>query len=162
MQVKRLKLSGELRKIKKRASILGMILSILLMLIYGFFNTLLGLIASVIIIVLMGVLFPELIEKTMVKNLRRQVSMPNMDHAIGKAEFKIDDYSLVRKMNYSLLEFRWDGIIRVSEDEKHYYFFLSRIQPLFIPKKPAGLSHTEQLKLENKIEQTRRRIKLEH
>ncbi|WP_404406317.1 YcxB family protein [Jeotgalibacillus malaysiensis] len=65
-------------------------------------------------------------------------------------------------MQYSTIAFDWDGIIRIGEDQRNYYLFMSRAQILFLPKHPDGLSETDQLRFENLIGRVRKRIREEY
>ncbi|MDZ5710695.1 YcxB family protein [Jeotgalibacillus haloalkalitolerans] len=162
MQVKLQTLTGDLNNLKKRSTISLMLIVIILSWTFDLFSSLFGGIAAVLMIIAAGLIMPNLLEKTAVKNFNKQLSGRNMENSLGTVEFEVNEEGIIRKMQYSTLAFDWDGVIRIGEDDRNYYLFLSRTHVLFFPKQPEGLSEADQLRFESLIGQVRKRIREEY
>ncbi len=162
MQLKRLSHTGELDSYKKRFTLIILLLVIILSFTLNLFSSFLGAIVGMLLIILTGIFVPPALEKTTVKSIRKQFEGRNMENSVGSVEFELDEAGIIRKMQYSTIAFDWDGVIRIGEDQRNYYLFLSRAQILFLPKHPDGLSETDQMRLEDLIGRVRKRIREEY
>lgn len=162
MQRKRLILNGDLNSIKKRSTLSSLLIVIILSFTLDLFSSFIGVIMGILLIILTGVFVPPTVERTTMKSIQKQFDGKNMENSIGSVEFQLDEAGVIRKMQYSTLAFDWDGVIRIGEDQRNYYLFLSKAQVLFLPKHPDGLTETDQLRLEDLIGRVRKRIREEY
>jgi len=67
-------------------------------------------------------------------------------HLLEKTKLTIDHQGLIDRNSKTELKISWDGVVKIMENKKYYYLFISSIQAIIIPKN--CISAEEKMQLE--------------
>lgn len=104
-------------------------------------------------------LFPFLYQKIAMTFYKRQIEKNSYSHILGSCEMSFSDDGIDRLINGETKHFSWNSFKNVREDQNRYYFYISDLQAVLLPKTPDHLTTTERKKYTAYIETCINQIK---
>lgn len=115
--------------------------------------SLVTIVTSLIITIVYFTISPIFYAKIAFFKLKKQMQRIDYSHVLGTCEMTFSDTGINRDLKGETTHFDWDQFEKWQEDGHHYFFYVSDLQGLIIPKDPDGMNGEEKAAYHDLIQQ---------
>ncbi|HLR67937.1 MAG TPA: YcxB family protein [Virgibacillus sp.] len=122
-------------------------------------TSLLSAIFILIIAMIYFFLFPYLYKSMTFRKLKNKLQNNDYSHILGPCQMTFSENGIDRETKHSTSHFNWNQFEKVSEDNKHYFLYVTDLEGLIIPKQPDHMNEKEIMEYNNMIKNFIRNLK---